>query len=360
MIAPLTGITARAYTIPTDRPEADGTLDWDRTTIVIAFAEAGGKKGMGYSYASRAATAIIEDVFADLLKDKDAFDIPACWHAMRRAARNLGVTGQVASAIAAVDTALWDLKARLLDIPLTSLMGAVHNRVPVYGSGGFTTYDEKDIAGQIEDWKARGMESAKIKIGAHPEQDAARVRAARRAMGGGAVYADANGAYSVKQALNFAALFAECGVSWFEEPVTSDNLSGLALIRDKAPPGMDIAAGEYGYTPFDARRMLDAEAVDVLQIDATRLQGYSGFFHAASLALAANIPVSSHCAPALHLPACCAVPNLKPMEYFHDHVRIESMIFDGVPAVKGGCLAPRAAPGHGLTLKEKDAERYAA
>jgi L-alanine-DL-glutamate epimerase-like enolase superfamily enzyme len=260
-----------------------------------------------------------------------------------------------------VDTAVWDLKARLLGISLTELMGAATPTVPVYGSGGFTTYDNKTIEAQIAGWRNQGITMAKIKIGAHPSEDFSRVNAARRALGtNDRLFVDANGAYGVKQALDFAQRFREQGVEWFEEPVTSDNLTGLRDIRQCGPPGMDIAAGEYGDNHFYMQRMLDAQAVDVLQIDATRCQGYSGFIHAASLALAANIPISSHCAPALHLSVCCHVPNVLHMEYFYDHVRIERMLFDGVREIKNGRLTPdRTQPGHGLVLKERDAERYA-
>lgn len=361
MQAPLTGITAAAYTIPTDRPEADGTLAWRETTIVIVQVEAGGKKGIGYTYACPAAAVLIKDTLADAVKGKNAFDIPTCWGSMRREVRNLGLNGLVSAAISAVDTALWDLKARLLDISLSDLLGMTKDSIPVYGSGGFTTYSKREIESQIVMWRKSGMTMVKIKIGTHPDQDIARVAAARDALGDhGEVFVDANGAYSVKQALAFASRFSEFGVTWFEEPVTSDNLSGLRQIRAQGPDGMSIAAGEYCYDIFAVERLLAAEAVDILQLDATRCQGYSGFMYAASLALAANIPLSSHCAPALHLPVCCHVPHVQHMEFFYDHTRIENILFDGVPAVKNGMLSPdRRRPGNGLTLRKSAARRYA-
>lgn len=360
MPAAITRIAAAAYTIPTDRPEADGTISWDKTTIVIVHAEAGGKTGLGYSYASRAAATLVQDILADAVKGRDAFDTADCWQAMRHALRNLGVAGQAASAIAAVDTALWDLKARLLDVPLASLMGKTTMTVPIYGSGGFTTYSSDAIRRQIQGWRELGITMAKIKIGEHPEEDLLRVENAREALGEGKLFVDANGAYGVKEALWFAKqMRRDYEVSWFEEPVTSDNLCGLKFLRRRGPPGMNITAGEYIYDIFSANKMLCAGAVDVLQLDATRCQGYTGFIHAASLALAKNIPLSSHCAPALHLPVCLHVPHVLHMEYFHDHVRIESMLFDGLPKVQGGALAPTEAPGNGLTFKHADAQRYA-
>jgi L-alanine-DL-glutamate epimerase-like enolase superfamily enzyme len=360
MSAAITRIDASSYTVPTDRLEADGTLTWDKTTIVIVHAFAGGRIGLGYSYTSRAAAVLVEDMLADAVKGRDAFDIPDCWLAMRRAVRNQGVTGVAATALAAVDTALWDLKAQLLNISLADLLGKAVMTMPVYGSGGFTTYPNKDLHKQIETWRQSGITKAKIKIGEHPGEDISRVKAARSALGDGELFVDANGAYSIKEALSFAQRFETEGVTWFEEPVTSDNLEGLGLLRQNGPAGMNITAGEYIYDLFGAERMLAAKAVDVLQLDATRCQGYSGFLQVAALAQAHNIPLSSHCAPSLHLPVCLHVPNILHMEYFHDHVRVENMIFDGVPQVVNGSLSPNDKPGHGLTLKRADAQRYAA
>lgn len=357
----VTSVTARAYTIPTDRPEADGTLEWDSTTMVIADVSAGGVNGLGYTYASRAVVLLIMDYLAPAITGVSASDIAAAMRRMQRATRNLGVTGQVAYAISAIDTALWDLKARLLGVSLAELMGTTKRAMPVYGSGGFTTYDEKAITSQIAAWRDNGITMVKIKIGARPEQDPKRVATARQALDDDdKLFVDANGAYSVKQALDFSGRFADEGVSWFEEPVPSDDLKGLHFIRNRAPAGMDITAGEYGDSPLYMKRMLAAQAVDVLQIDATRCQGYSGFIQAAALAAAASIPVSSHCAPALHLPVCCHI-GARHIEYFHDHCRIEKMMFDGVPPVVNGALTPDfSRPGHGLSLKRVDAEKYAA
>ena len=113
--------------------------------------------------------------------------------------------------------------------------------------------------------------------------------------------------------------------------MSSDDLDGLRLLRDRAPAGMEIAAGEYGYDPFYFRRMLEAGAVDVLQADATRCGGITGFLKAAAIADASHMPLSAHTAPALHLHVCCAAPRLRHLEWFHDHVRIEQVLFDGAP-----------------------------
>jgi L-alanine-DL-glutamate epimerase-like enolase superfamily enzyme len=356
----IAGVRAWALKIPTDGPESDGTLQWDSTTLVLAEISAGGKTGLGLSYCSEAAVEIINGKLAELLEGGDAFSSPRLWEAMIGAVRNIGWRGVAANAISAVDIALWDLKGKLLDVPVAELMGRAQERVEVYGSGGFTSYSDAKLAEQLGRWaKDQGCRAVKMKIGRKPEDDLARVRVAHSAIGNSQLYVDANGAFSRKQALEFAGQFAEFGVRWFEEPVSSDDLEGLRLIRDRAPSVMDIAAGEYGYEHFYFRRMLEAGAVDVLQIDATRCCGYTGFLTAAAIARAFSTPISSHCAPAIHLPVAAACPHLKNMEWFHDHVRIEHLLFEGAPEIHDGAVAPDLQrAGHGLELRRTDAEKY--
>lgn len=355
-------VTATAYTIPTDLPEADGTYAWDSTTIVVVEIEAGGEHGLGYTYASASTALLVNEALAEVVEGLDGMDVPAAWLAMVRRIRNLGRPGISAMAISGVDAALWDLKAKLLGVSLAALFGRVRERVPVYGSGGFTSYSDDQLARQLSGWAEQGIRAVKMKVGQDPERDPARVTRARQAIGRSIdLFVDANGAYSRKQALALAGEFAAADVRWFEEPVSSDDLEGLRLLRDRAPAVMDVAAGEYGYTAEYFHRMLQAQAVDVLQADATRCLGLTGFLQAAALCDAEARPLSAHCAPALHVTACCALPAVRHMEYFHDHVRIERMLFDGGPQLVNGCLEPDLSrPGLGLELKRPDAARYAA
>lgn len=357
---PIERIGVSAYTIPTDAPESDGTLAWHQTTLVLVEATAGGKTGIGFSYANRATAVLVEDSLDDVVKGRDALDIAGAWDAMVAAIRNLGRPGISSMAIAAVDNALWDLKARIFDVPLVRLLGAARDAIPVYGSGGFTSYTMARLAEQLGGWARSGIRMVKMKIGRDPSADLARVREARKAIGPDtALFVDANGAYSRKQALAFAQAFTELGVSWFEEPVVSDDLEGLRLIRDRAPAGMDITAGEYGYDLVYFRRMCQAGAVDVLQADATRCAGVTGFLRAAGAAKSFHLPLSSHCAPSIHVHPCCSVAA-RHLEYFHDHVRIERLLFDGALEPVDGALHPALdRPGFGLAFKAADARRYA-
>jgi L-alanine-DL-glutamate epimerase-like enolase superfamily enzyme len=276
--------------------------------------------------------------------------------------RNLGRPGIASMAISAVDTALWDLKARLLNIPLVTLLGAVRKAVPIYGSGGFTSYSNQQLQEQLGSWVQQGITSVKMKIGRDARADVGRVREARIAIGDEAkLFVDANGSYSRKQALEQAERFTNMNVSWFEEPVSADDLAGLRLLRNRAPAGMEIAAGEYGYDLDYFRRMLAAGAVDVLQADATRCGGITGFMQVAALCEAHHVPLSAHTAPSVHTHLGCAVTPLRDLEYFHDHVRIESMFFDGVRSPVNGKLSPDLSrPGMGIELKAADARAYAA
>ncbi len=353
-------LEVEAYEIPTDAPEADGTLEWDSTTLVLVRAFAGGESGLGWTYAHAAAATLIADTLADVVCDGDAFDIPAQWRRMNRQIRNIGRPGVGLMAIGAVDTALWDLKAKLHDCALVDLLGRARDAVPIYGSGGFTSYSVDELTTQLGGWVDQDIPRVKMKVGADPRQDPARVRAARAAIGADTeLMVDANGAYQREQALRLAERFAEHGVVWFEEPRPSIDLDGLRLLRDRTPPGMAITAGEYGWNADYFRRMLAAGAVDILQADATRCGGFTGFAQVDALCESFHVPLSAHCAPALHVQICSAAQRLIHVEYFHDHVRIERLFFDGVPEPRRGMLSvQRDRPGMGYALRTADIGQY--
>jgi L-alanine-DL-glutamate epimerase-like enolase superfamily enzyme len=349
-----------AYKVPTDFPESDGTLEWNSTTMVLVELRAGKISGLGYSYTHAAAAELIREKLFSLIQDGDAMDIRAHWEKMNAAVRNFGKWGIAANAIAAIDITLWDLKAKLLNLPLLKLLGSVREKLPAYGSGGFTSYSERQLRAQLEKWVSEGCSMVKMKIGREPECDEIRVKSARKAIGKNAqLFVDANGAYSPKQALAFAQKFSEYNVSWFEEPVSGQDLNGLRFVRERAPAGMEISAGEYNYDGIEARKMLQDGAVDVLQADATRC-GITGFLQAAELCETFQFPFSSHTAPAIHAHLCCAAHRARHAEYFHDHVRIEQMFFDGATTkLQKGFLQPDLSqPGLGLKFKKQEAAKF--
>lgn len=353
-------LTVEAYKIPTNYPETDGTLDWDSTTLILVHITAGGKTGIGYTYADSAAAHLINHNLSKLILGKNAMDIPAITGMLIHETRNNGITGIGMMAISAIDVALWDLKARIMNLPLATLLGMQRQELLVYGSGGFTSYTDDQLQEQLNGWIKQGINNVKVKIGRNRAKDIHKIALSRKIIGPEAgLFVDANGAYSVKQAADSAQLFSEYNISWFEEPVSSDNLEGLHFLRGHVPPQINITAGEYGYNPFYFKNMLDAGAVDIIQADATRCGGISGFLRAAYIAEAYMIPFSSHCAPALHLHAALSLPGFFIAEYFHDHARIENMLFDGAPQPVNGYLKPdMTRAGMGLEFKHSDAERY--
>jgi len=358
---PVEGLAVSIYRVPTDVPaESDGTYTWNSTTLVFVEARAGGVTGIGYTYADTSTARLIADTLSRVVCGMDAMSTPTIWSALVAAVRNLGRPGIASMAISAVDVAMWDLKARLLDVPLVSLLGAARSAVPVYGSGGFTSYSNDQLRAQLSGWVEMGIPRVKMKIGRDAIADVDRVRVARRAIGDDAeLFVDANGGYERKQALAQADRFAESRVSWFEEPVYHGDLDGLRFCRDHAPAGMEISVGEYGYEPSMFAAIVDAGAADVLQADATRCEGISGLLIVDGLCEAKAMPLSTHCAPALHAHPACAAKRVRHVEYFHDHVRIERMFFDGALVPIDGSLHPDLTrPGLGLELKRADARKY--
>jgi L-alanine-DL-glutamate epimerase-like enolase superfamily enzyme len=345
-------LTVTTATIPTDAPESDGTLAWDATTIVLVEVRSGATTGLGWTYGPDAAAAVVAGTLRDNVVGADALAIPRIWHANERAVRNAGRVGIAALAVSAVDIALWDLKARLLGVAVADLVGRFHEEVPVYGSGGFCSYTDAQLREQTSRYVELGIPRVKIKVGRDKDRDEHRCRVVREAIGPDVeLYVDGNGAYGRQEALDWAHRFAAgAGVRYFEEPVSSDDLEGLRYLRDRVPASMVVAAGEYGWDLPSFVPMLDA--VHVQQADVTRCGGITNLLRVGALCQAAQVPFSAHCAPTISAHACCGIQTLAHLEYFHDHVRIEELLFDGVPAPQGGALRPDAGrPGLGVELR---------
>jgi len=357
---PIDRVDVSVFRIPTEEPESDGTLSWDHTTMVLVEPSAGGKKGIGYTYADTATAALIRETLAPRLAGHDAFATAAAFRSMVTSVRNLGRPGISAMAISAVDNALWDLRSKLLGAPLVRVLGAAREEAKAYGSGGFTSYTIEELQAQLGGWASAGMEMVKMKVGRDAGADPARAKAAREAIGEEVqLFVDANGGYGTKQAIGMAEVFHDLGVTWFEEPVPADDLAGLRYLRDRCPGNMDVAAGEYGYEIGYFRRMAKAGAVDVLQADITRCGGVTGMLRVAAICEAFRLPLSTHCAPSQHVHPACAIEALRHVEYFHDHVRIEGMLLDGAAKAERGVLRPDLGrEGMGIALKRADAERW--
>lgn len=348
-------LEATTYTVPTPGPESDGTLTWDATSAVVVQVRAAGETGTGWTYSSPAAAGVVTHHLRDVVLGRHPDDVAGAWAAMHRACRNYGTRGLVMQALSAVDIALWDLKARLYGQSLGSLIGPARSGVPIYGSGGFTNLDHEQLAEQIDQWQAAGCTAMKIKIGqgwgSDIARDLSRINDLRYLAGDGAeLMVDANGAYTPAQARRMGHHLDELGITWFEEPVSSDDTDSLGLLRHTMR--CDVAAGEYISDNYEARRL--APVVDCLQLDVTRCGGYTGWLSAASVAAAHNLEVSAHCAPALHLPVAAATAHLRHIEYFIDHARLDTILFDGVPIPTDGHLhVDTSVSGHGMTVSAR-------
>jgi len=341
------------HTVPTDEPESDGTLEWDSLTMIVVEVEAGGESGLGYTYGDSSVARFIESKLADRVRGADALSPAATWASMQRAIRNAGRPGVGAMAVSAVDVALWDLKAKLLGVALADLLPRFHEEAPVYGSGGFTSYDDERLSEQLATWVEMGIPRVKVKVGRDPDRDPHRLEVARAAIGDEVeLFVDANGAFAAKEALHWANRYPEYGVVYFEEPVSSEDRAGLRRVRDHGPAGMAIAAGEYEWTLPDLADL--AGCVDILQADVTRCGGITSMLRVDGICSARNLPFSAHCAPAISAHVCCGMESLEHVEYFHDHVRAENLLFDGTLDPSGGALRPdRSRPGLGIELKAR-------
>ena len=346
-------LEATAYKIPTETErESDGTLEWDSTGVVVVQARAGGETGLGYTYCDSSAMHVVQKL-ASVVEGADAFMPQRCWAKMQVQARQMGHAGIAAMAISAIDVALWDLKAKLLDVGLADVLPRFHESVPIYGSGGFTNYAPEQLRDQARSWVRDGFRSVKIKVGRDKPADPARVEVIRDVVGPDVdIMVDGNGAYTPQEALFWAQRFSDQGVRYFEEPVSSQDLRGLAYVRERAPGGMAIAAGEYGWNLPYFEQMLAADAVHILQADVTRCGGITNMLRVDGLCRGRCLAFSAHCAPAISAHACCAMESVIHIEYFFDHYRIEGMLFDGTLDPQEGMLTPdRSRPGLGLELK---------
>ncbi len=356
-------VESSAYILPTRTPQADGTFAWKDTTLILVQIWAGDEVGTGWTYGSMATAALIRQTMGPMLIGHRVADIARLWADLVISLRNIGRPGIGAMALSAVDCALWDLKARLLELPLHYLLGSVRDRIEVYGSGGFVNYSEDQLRDQLLGWTEKlGLERVKIRVGERwgrqTRRDLARVRFARDVVGPEVeLFVVANGAYTIGEASRMAEKLDELDVRWFEEPVSSDDLSGLQRIRSQSCA--DVAAGGYGFSLDYFRRMCAAEAVDCVQVDVTRCGGITELLRIAAVAAAYNLDISGHGAPYQVAPALAAIPNLRHTEWFCDHVDIEQQLFAGTEdPVEGSLQLSEDSTGHGLSFRADAASPY--
>jgi L-alanine-DL-glutamate epimerase-like enolase superfamily enzyme len=246
--------------------------------------------------------------------------------------------------MAAIDTALWDLKARRLGMPLHRLAGGAQREIALYTTeGGWLHLEESALVEDALKAKADGFGGAKLKVGRPLHEDVRRISAVRNSVGPGfEIFTDANQAFNVDQAIRRARAYEELDIGWLEEPLPADDISGhMRLSQHSAVP---IAVGESLYSISHFREYLQHHAASVIQVDVGRIGGITPWLKVAHMAEAFNVAVCPHFLMELHVSLCAAVPNARWVEYIP---QLDDLTTEGMTIVDGKAR-PSDAPGLGI------------
>lgn len=369
MSVKITDVTTTLLSVPGFRPIQDATMPPPRATtanrgaLFVHVHTDAGVEGLGFGSAVPAIRSVIEANLKDLLIGEDPFEIEKHWEAMFWRVRGYGRKGIAFCAISSLDIALWDLKAKALGLPLYRLLGPYRESVPVYGSGGWTNFSEKELIEEQTSYVERGMRSIKMKVGKDfgksEREDLRRLAAVRKAVGDDVeILIDANNGYYAKQAIAMAREFEQYRVGWFEEPVLADDIDGLAAVARATP--IPIATGEHEYTKFGFKDLISRGGADVVQPDLGRVGGITEWLKVAHLAHAFNLPVAPHAYALVALQVACATPNLRIVEYLGTEEQGYRAFFTDFPEPKDGMWAPYPdRPGLGVELNPETVRKYA-
>jgi len=352
------GFVIQDSTIPTPKPGARG-----RGVLFVHIKTDEGVEGLGIGQGQRAVQSVIEDSLKDLLLGQDPFNTEKLWNDMFWRVRGYGRKGIAFCAISAVDIGLWDLKAKALGVPLYRLLGPYKESVPVYGSGGWTNFDEKGLVKEQMAYVERGFRAVKMKVakdfGQSEGEDIKRLAAVRKAIGDNVeLFVDANNGYYAKQAIAMSRKFEDYNVRWFEEPVIADDIQGLAEISKAT--NIPVATGEHEYTKYGFKELITRGAADIVQPDIGRVGGVTEWMKVAHLAHAFNLPVAPHAVQLVHLHTACATPNLRIVEYLGVAEQSDDVWYTEYPKPERGMWSPYPdRPGLGLELNPKSVKKYA-
>jgi L-alanine-DL-glutamate epimerase-like enolase superfamily enzyme len=353
--ATITDVTTTVLRQPELAGIQDATIrhrEMGRSALFVHIKTDAGYEGLGVG--QTVARDIVQGVLRPLLIGQDPLCIEKLWDDMFWRVRGFGRKGVAFCAISAVDIALWDLKAKLFGVPLYRLIGPYTDRVPIYGSGGWTSFTEAELVREQTGYVERGIPRVKMKVAkdfGHAErEDVRRLAAVRKAVGDDVeIYVDANNGYYAKQAIAMARRLAEYDVKWFEEPVLADDIAGLAAIARAID--IPVATGEHEYTRYGFKELIAQGGADIVQPDVGRVGGVSEWLKVAHLAQAFNLPVAPHAVQLVHLHLACCTPNLKVVEYLGVSEESDRVWYTEFPEPRDGYWSPYPdRPGLGLEL----------
>jgi len=315
-----------------------------------------GLEGIGVTYhevGGEATRELILRNMAPKLIDRDPLETEAIWQEIFHYLRGVGRKGLMYGALSAVDTALWDLKGKIVGLPLYKLLGGNRTSIPVYASGGWTSFSDEQLVDEMKSMVARGYRMVKFKVGveggSNIRRDVERVRKVREAVGPDiGLLVDANNCFDAATAVQLANRIREYDIVLFEEPVFADDIPGLA--RFKRGTDIPLGTGEHEYTKFGVRDLLMHDAVDVVQVDVARVGGYTELLKAAALAQAWNVKLAPHAMENIHLNLAGAVPNFLFLERLIMFEDITARTFKNAPVPVNGFMEIPALPGLGLEL----------
>jgi len=325
-----------------------------RSALFVHIKTDEGIEGLGTSAGSTAVQAVVEDSLKEVLIGEDPFNIEKLWNLMFWTVRGVGRKGIAFCAISALDIALWDLKAKALNLPLYRLLGPYTDTVPVYGSGGWTNFSESELVAEQVGYVERGFPRVKMKVGKDfgmsEDEDVKRLAAVRKAVGDDVeIYVDANNGYYAKQAIRMSQIFEQFDVKWFEEPVLADDIEGLSVISQSTT--IPVATGEHEYTKYGFKELISRGGADIVQPDIGRVGGVTEWMKVAHIAHGFNLPVAPHAYQLIHLHVACATPNLKVVEYLGVSDQSDRVWYTEFPEPVNGMWSPYPdRPGLGLEL----------
>lgn len=336
----------------TDATRAVETIGY---TIVRITTEQG-LEGFGVTYhevGGEAIKTLIDHDMAPKLIGRDPLENEVIWQEFFHYFRGVGRKGLMFCALSAVDIALWDLKGKILNLPIYKLLGGNKNKIPVYGSGGWTSYEDDQLVEEMQQIVSRGYQMIKFKVGVEGgtnlRRDILRVQKVREAVGPEIrILLDANNCWDAATAVTFANRVKEYDIMFLEEPVFADDIPGLK--RFKQGTDMPLATGEHEYTKFGARDLILNEAADIVQMDGTRAGGFTEMLKIAAITQAWNLKFAPHAMENIHLQLMGAIPNALSLERLLLFEDLTAKIYKNPPLPEAGYMYIPDLPGLGLEL----------